>query len=164
MFYVCGLFNPHLSERGLFLVHSTQGCLEFLPEISWLLHWFWHWRHPNDLQLYWSSPHSTVTIFKTYWCVESINIYWRIFWPRNYHTKWSYRVRDKHHMISLICGIKKKDKNELTCRGEINSPALKNLWWPKGTGAEESRDGLGFGNWHMHTEVYGMTGQWGPAA
>ena len=67
-------------------------------------------------------------------------------------------------MISLICGIKKKDKNELICRGEINSPALKNLWLPKGTGAEESRDGLGFGNWHMHTEVYGMTGQWGPAA
>ena len=25
------------------------------------------------------------------------------------------------------------------------------------------RGGLGVWNWHMHVEVYGMTGQWGPA-
>ena len=25
------------------------------------------------------------------------------------------------------------------------------------------RGGLGFLDWHTHTEVYGMTGQWGPA-
>ena len=25
------------------------------------------------------------------------------------------------------------------------------------------RDGLGVWDWHTHTEVYGMTGQWGPA-
>ena len=25
------------------------------------------------------------------------------------------------------------------------------------------RDGLGVWDWHMHTEVYGMIGQWGPA-
>ena len=25
------------------------------------------------------------------------------------------------------------------------------------------RDGLEVWDWHMHTEEYGMTGQWGPA-
>ena len=37
-----------------------------------------------------------------------------------------------------------------------------NLWLPKATGAGE-RDGLEVWNWHMHTVVYGMTGQQGPA-
>lgn len=37
-----------------------------------------------------------------------------------------------------------------------------NLWLPKGTG-REGRDGLGFWNWHMHTEVYGMIDHPGPA-
>ena len=27
----------------------------------------------------------------------------------------------------------------------------------------EGRDGLGVWDWQVHTEVYGMTGQWGPA-
>ena len=40
--------------------------------------------------------------------------------------------QDKHHMISLTCGILKKDKNELICRTEIDSQILKNLWLPKG--------------------------------
>ena len=26
----------------------------------------------------------------------------------------------------------------------------------------EGRDGLGVWDWHMHTEVYEMIGQWGP--
>ena len=30
----------------------------------------------------------------------------------------------------------------------------------QGTGG---RDGLGVWDWHMHTEVYRMIGQWGPA-
>ena len=37
-----------------------------------------------------------------------------------------------------------------------------NSWLPKGTGGG-GRDGLGVWDWHMHTEVYGMTGQQGPA-
>ena len=32
----------------------------------------------------------------------------------------------------------------------------------KGDG-EAGRDGLGIWDWHMHTEVYGMISQWGPA-
>jgi len=35
-----------------------------------------------------------------------------------------------------------------------------NLWLPKGIGAGE---GLGLWDWHMPTEVYGMTSQQGPA-
>ena len=33
--------------------------------------------------------------------------------PRDYHTKWSKPDKDKYHMISLICGIEKTDKNEI---------------------------------------------------
>ena len=46
---------------------------------------------------------------------------------------------------------------------EIDSRTLKNLWIRKGTGGGGGRDGLGAWDWHMHTEVYGMIGQWGPA-
>ena len=62
-------------------------------------------------------------------------------------------------MTSLIYGIETKHINELICRTEMDSRTLKNLWLPKGTG----RDGLGIWDWYMHTEVYGMTGQQGPA-
>ena len=34
--------------------------------------------------------------------------------------------------------------------------AKADRWWV-------GRDGLGVWDWHMHTEVYGMTGQQGPA-
>ena len=71
-------------------------------------------------------------------------------------------VKDKHHVISLLCGIKKKDTNELTFRIETDSQTLKTkLWLQKWKGA--MRNGLGVWDWHMHTEVYGMIGQWGPA-
>ena len=45
-------------------------------------------------------------------------------------------MRDKYHILPLICGIlkKKKDANELICRTETDSETLKNLWLPKGTG------------------------------
>ena len=64
-------------------------------------------------------------------------------------------------MISLICKKKKKDTNELLCRTETYSQTLKNLWLLKGTGWW--REGLGVWDGHMHTEVYGMIGQQGPA-
>ena len=41
--------------------------------------------------------------------------------PRDYHTKWNKSGKDKHYMISLICGISKKDTNELIYKTEINS-------------------------------------------
>ena len=35
----------------------------------------------------------------------------------------------------------------------------KNFWLPKGCDGE---GWTGVGGWHMHTEVCGMIGQWGP--
>ena len=59
----------------------------------------------------------------------------------------------------------KKDTNELIFRTENDSQTLKNLWSPKGTGRAWGLGGrwTGVWDWHMHTEVYGMTGQQGPA-
>ena len=37
-----------------------------------------------------------------------------------------------------------------------------NLWLPKGAG-EERMDGLGVWDWHLHTKVYEIIGQQGPA-
>ena len=46
----------------------------------------------------------------------------------------SQTVKDKYHMLSLICGIFKKDTNKFICRTETGSQTLKpNLWLPKGT-------------------------------
>ena len=51
-------------------------------------------------------------------------------------------VKDRHHVISLIYGIKKKDTNELICRKETDSQTWKtNLWLSKGTGGG-GMDGL----------------------
>ena len=53
------------------------------------------------------------------------------------------------------------DTNELICRTETDLPTLKtNLQLPKGAGCG---GGLGVWDWHMHTEVYEMIGQWGPS-
>ena len=54
-------------------------------------------------------------------------------------------VKDKHHMISHICGIFKKDTNEIICRKETDLQTLKNLYLPKGTGGWGGRDVLGTG-------------------
>ena len=55
----------------------------------------------------------------------------------------SQSVRDEYHMISLTCGILKKDTNEFVCRIETDSQTLKNLWLPKGAGrGEECTRGL----------------------
>ena len=64
---------------------------------------------------------------------------------------------------SLTCGTWKKDTIELICRIETDSQTLKiNLWLPKGTGGG-GEEVLGVWDWHMHTEVYGMISQQGPA-
>ena len=49
-------------------------------------------------------------------------------------SKVNQTVKDKYQMISLICGIFKKDTNELICRTEADSQILKNLQLPRGTG------------------------------
>ena len=69
-------------------------------------------------------------------------------------------VKDKYHMLALICGIQREDTNELFCRTETVSQTLKNLRLPRRTGGEV---GLGVWDWHMHTEVYGVIGQQKPA-
>ena len=56
------------------------------------------------------------------------------------------------------CGILKKDTNELICRTETDSQTLKNIY--QNGQVEEGRAGLEVGDWHMHTEVYRMIGQW----
>ena len=71
-------------------------------------------------------------------------------------------MKDKHRLISLIYGILKKDTNELICRIETDSD-LEKLMIIKGDKQVVWREGLGVWDWPMHTEVYGMTGQWGPA-
>ena len=55
----------------------------------------------------------------------------------------------------------KKNTNELICRTNTDSQTLKNLWLPTRTGG--GAGGLGVWDWHVHTGVYGMMGQWGPA-
>ena len=74
-------------------------------------------------------------------------------------------VKDKHHMILLTCGIYKKimDTNELIGRLKTDSQTEK-LVVTKGDGWGGGwRDGLGIWDWHMHTEIHGMIGQWEPA-
>ena len=41
--------------------------------------------------------------------------------PRDCHTEWSKSEKDKYHMISLICGILKKDTSELIYKTEKES-------------------------------------------
>ena len=58
---------------------------------------------------------------------------------------------------------KKKGTNELICRTETDSQALKtNLGLPNGPGSGE-RDGTGVWDCHMETVVYGMIAQKGTA-
>ena len=50
--------------------------------------------------------------------------------PQNYQTKWSQKEKDKHHMISLICGIYMWHK--LIYETGTDSQTYKtNLWSPK---------------------------------
>ena len=57
---------------------------------------------------------------------------------------------------------KKNDTNELIRRIETDSQTLKNLCYQRGQ-VEGGRDGVGVWKQHMHTTVYGTTGQRGPA-
>ena len=47
----------------------------------------------------------------------------------------SQTEKDKYHMISLICGIKKNNTNPLICKTETDSQIQKtNSWLLKGRG------------------------------
>ena len=53
----------------------------------------------------------------------------------------SQTQKDKHHMISLTCGIYKKGTNERIYKTEVEARMQEtNLWLP---GAKEGRDKLG---------------------
>ena len=53
--------------------------------------------------------------------------------PRDYPTKRNKSDKDKYHMILLICGIFKNDRNVLIYKTEIDSQTQKtNLWLPGG--------------------------------
>ena len=64
--------------------------------------------------------------------------------PRDYYAKLDSERQAS--LISLICGILKKNRHELICRKETDSKSLKtNLWLPKGTGGC-GRNGMGIGS------------------
>ena len=68
-------------------------------------------------------------------------------------------VKNRHHTISLISGLfLEKDTNELICRTEPDLRTLKSSRLPKGTGGGGVDRGSEIGN--MHSDVFGMTGQW----
>ena len=69
---------------------------------------------------------------------------------------WVRPLKKKKKNI-LYVESKKKDTSELICRTETDSQTSKNLW------VEGGRDKPRVWDWHMHTEVHGMIGQWGPA-
>ena len=55
----------------------------------------------------------------------------------------SQTEKDKYHIISLICGIKKSDTNELIYKTEIDSETQKtSLWLPKGERVEMDKLGV----------------------
>ena len=71
-------------------------------------------------------------------------------------------VEDKQHMISLLCGILKKDTNEVIYETERLRDFEKRMD-TKGDSLGGGVDGLGVWDWYIHTEVYGLIGQQGPA-
>ena len=66
-------------------------------------------------------------------------------------------VKDKHHMISLICGILQMN---LSAAQKQTHKLWKQIYgYQKG---QVVGGGLGVWDWHMHSEVSGMIGQQGP--
>ena len=72
----------------------------------------------------------------------------------------SQTVKEKHHMI-FVSNLKKRiQMNFLRNRNRLTDFENK-LMVTKGNRCR-GRDGLRLWGWHMHMEVYGMIGQWGP--
>ena len=67
----------------------------------------------------------------------NVAIYNNIDGPRDYHTKWSKSDRERQISYDLlICGIWKKDTNELTYKTDPQI-SKTNLWLPKGKGGDK---------------------------
>ena len=49
--------------------------------------------------------------------------------PRDYHTEWSHKEKDKYHMTSFICGIYKNDSKELIYKTGTKSQISKAILW-----------------------------------
>ena len=60
--------------------------------------------------------------------------------PRDYHTNGTKSEKDRYHRISLTCGIKKNDKNELIYKTETDSNIEYEFMNSK---SERGRDKLG---------------------
>ena len=73
--------------------------------------------------------------------------------------KWKINIIWYHLYVE---SKKKKDTNELICRIERDFRCWK-LTYGYQRGQLVGRNGLGVWYWHMHTVVYGKTGQQGPA-
>ena len=54
---------------------------------------------------------------------------------RDCHTEWNKSEKDKYHMISIICGIK------------------KNYCWEEGRGSGKEKDKLEYWDWHIYTAI-----------
>ena len=68
--------------------------------------------------------------------------------------------KDKYHMISLTCGIQKRDTNELIYKTETVLQISKtNLMVTKGD--REGRDKSGAWDEHTHTTIYKIDNQQG---
>ena len=69
--------------------------------------------------------------------------------PRDDHTEWRRRERDKHHMIALKCGIQRNDTKELIYKTRKRLVDFKNKFvTTKGEG--EVKDKLGVRDWRVH--------------
>ena len=62
--------------------------------------------------------------------------------PRDYHTKWSQKEKDKYHMISLICGISNMTQMNLSKKQKQTLRHREQIVVAKGDRGRE-RDGLG---------------------
>ena len=59
----------------------------------------------------------------------------------------SQTMKDQHHIIPLVCGILKKDTNELICKTKTDSHTVKN-YGDKGGQGEGWTEGLGLAYAH----------------
>ena len=83
-------------------------------------------------------------------------------WPRDYYAKWRSQTMTTIIWYNIF-GNLKSDKNELIFKTKPESQTSKiNLWLPKGKSRGWSK-WIEDWDWHMHTIVYLMDGQWGPA-
>ena len=71
-------------------------------------------------------------------------------------------VKDKHHMISSIFGIKKRTQRNPFAE-QKQTHRLGKMHGYQGGQVGSGRDGLEAWGWHVYTEAHGMTGQGGPA-